>query len=116
MGGGSLSAKTSKNMGNMYTTWVRLALLGKNQSEIEYYFRNIDQKTMEKVKQRLRFTVLDNLTRSGLMRLINKTSDQDDLNIVEKKIITEIRYAGMEHDENLQLAIKEKFGVSLQYL
>ena len=109
----SVFSQTKQDPGNMYTTWVKLALVGKNQTEIEYYFKNIDEKTMGLIKKRIRFAVIDNLKRSGLHSLIRNSSDSDDLNVIVKKIITEIRYVGLEHDQDLRLSIKEEFGVRL---
>ena len=109
----SVFSQTKKDPGNMYTMWVKLALIGKNQTEIEYYFKNIDDKTMGLIKKRIRFAVIDNLKRSGLHSLIRNSSDSDDLNVIVKKIITEIRYVGLEHDQDLRLSIKEEFGVRL---
>ena len=109
----SVFSQTKKDPGNMYTMWVKLALVGKNQTEIEYYFKNIDEKTMGLIKKRIRFAVIDNLKRSGLHSLIRNSSDSDDLNVIVKKIITEIRYVGLEHDQDLRLSIKEEFGVRL---
>jgi len=106
-------SQTNKDPGNMYTIWVKLALIGKNQAEIEYYFKNIDEKTMGLIKKRIRFAVIDNLKRSGIRSLIRNSSDSDDLNVIVKKIITEIRYVGLEHDSDLKLSIKEEFGVTL---
>jgi hypothetical protein len=109
----SVFSQTKKDPGNMYTMWVKLALVGKNQTEIEYYFKNIDEKTIGLIKKRIRFAVIDNLKRSGLHSLIRNSSDSDDLNVIVKKIITEIRYVGLEHDQDLRLSIKEEFGVRL---
>lgn len=115
--GGDLYSQTArKNTGNMYTQWMKLALLGKNQAEIEYFFRNVDSTTLDQIKQRIRFAVIDNLKRSGIHSLINKRSDIDDINVLINKIVTEIRYVGMEHDEDLRMSIKEEFGILLENL
>ena len=106
-------SQSNKDPGNMYTIWMKLALIGKNQAEIEYYFKNIDEKTMDRVKKRIRFAVIDNLRRSGLHSLIRSSADSDDLNVIVNKIITEIRYVGLEHDQDLKLSIKEEFGVTI---
>ena len=108
---GNLTAQTKVRSGNMYTQWMKLALVGKNQAEIEYYFRNIDSTTLDQIKDRIRFAVLDNLRRSGIHELLRRGSDMDDFNVITKKILVEIRYVGMEHDEDLKLSIKEEFGV-----
>ncbi len=91
-------------------------LVGKNQAEIEYYFRNLDEKTIEQIKRRIRFAIIDNLIRSGIKGMIAKSSDADDVNVVIRKVITEIRYSGLEHDQDLRLSIKEEFGISLEKL
>lgn len=109
-------SQQKKDPGNLYTKWVTLALLGKNQAEIEYYFRNIDEPLMNKIKERIRFTVLDNLRRSGIRHMIQKSGDMDDIRVVLQKIIMEIRYIGLEHDQDLRLSIREEFGVLLETL
>ena len=117
LGGSVYSQTTTKTKSaNMYTQWIKMALLGKNQAEIEYFFRNSDSKTMETIKKRIRNAVLGNLKRSGIVSMINKRSDMDDINTVIQKIVVEIRYAGMEQDEDLKLSIKEEFGISLERL
>ncbi|MCP4295723.1 MAG: hypothetical protein GY786_08970 [Proteobacteria bacterium] len=108
--------KTVNNLGNLYTTWVKLALKGKNQAEIEFFFRGIQEKSILEIKNRLRSAVIDNLRRSGLTTMIQKSTDVDDFNTVVRKIITEIRYLGMEHDIDLKLTIKDEFGVVLERL
>ena len=110
------SAGEEANLGNLYTTWVKLALLGKNQAEIEFFFRGVREKNLMEVKDRLRSAVIDNLRRSGLSTMIQKSTDVDDFNTIVRKIITEIRYLGMEHDTDLKLTIKEEFGVILERL
>lgn len=106
-------SQPAKDSGNIYTKWITLALLGKNQAEIEYFFRNEKESSIQRVKERIRFAVLDNLRRAGIKTLIQKSSDADDFNVIITKILLEIRYAGMEHDEDLVLSIKEEFGVEL---
>ncbi|MDT8448143.1 MAG: hypothetical protein RRB13_14720 [bacterium] len=99
---------------NVYTTWVKLAMLGKNQAEIESYFlRKIGPEELELVKARIRNTVLDNLRRSGLEAKINASYDLDDLNVVVSRVLIEIRYVGLEHDDDLVQTIKEEFGITL---
>lgn len=109
-------SKEKSNISNLYTAWVKLALLGKNQAEIEYFFRNVDEESLGKIKERIRFAVLDNLRRSGIRSLIQKSTDADDWNVVIRKVITEIRYMGIEHDNDLKLSIKEEFGIVLESL
>lgn len=106
----------AKDGGNIYTKWITLALLGKNQSEIEFYFRNEKETTIERVKERIRFAVLENLRRSRIRTMISKMSDADDLNVIVNKILIEVRFAGMEHDRDLLLSIKEEFGLEIENL
>ena len=109
-------AQPVQDSGNIYTKWIKLALLGKNQSEIEYFFRNEKESSILQVKERIRFAVLENLRRSGLKSMIARISDADDFNVIINKILIEIRYAGMEHDRDLVLSIKEEFGVEIENL
>ena len=112
----TLYSQPTKDAGNVYTTWMKLALVGKNQAEIEFFFRNLDDKTINKIKKRIRFAIIDNLKRSGIKSMIAKSSDADDINVVIRKVITEIRYSGLEHDPDLRLSIKEEFGITLEKL
>ncbi|MBU3916817.1 hypothetical protein KKA14_14900 [bacterium] len=109
-------SQPTMDSGNIYTKWMKLALLGKNQAEIEYYFRNEKESSINRVKDRIRFSVLENLRRSGVKNMLQKVSDSDDFNVIIRKIVIEIRYAGMEHDEDLILSVKEQFGVELESL
>ncbi|NQU63910.1 MAG: hypothetical protein HQ517_06455 [SAR324 cluster bacterium] len=106
----------AKTSGNIYTKWITLALVGKNQAEIEFFFRNEKNQSIEQVKRRIRHAVVENLRRAGIRQLIEESADVDDLNVVIRKIIIEIRYAGMELDKDLRLSIKEEFGVQLERL
>ena len=99
---------------NMYNTWMKLALLGKNQAEIENYFSSTDPMMVEQIKERIRFAVLDTLSRAGIRNLIEKSTDRDDMNVIIRKVIVEIRYVGMEHDNDLRMTIKEEYGLSLE--
>ncbi len=111
-GASNIAPPKPKKDENRITTWMTLSLLGKNQAEIEYYFRKLDKRDLEDLKTRMRFTVMDNLRRSGITELRETASDADDLRVIRRKVITEIRYMGMEHDKDLQTTIKEEFGVS----
>jgi len=65
---------------------------------------------------RIRSAVIENLRRAGIRTLIGEATDADDLNVVIRKIIIEIRYVGLELDRDLRLSIKEEFGVELERL
>ena len=56
-------SKSVSNLGNLYTTWVRLALLGKNQAEIEFFFIGIQEKYILEIKNRKVFDGLQNIVR-----------------------------------------------------
>jgi hypothetical protein len=107
---------TARSTGNIYTNWIKLALVGKNQAEIEFFFRNEKEAAIDQVKERIRQAVLENLRRAGVKRLINESADVDDLNVIINKIIIEIRYAGLELDQDLRFSIKEEFDIELETL
>jgi hypothetical protein len=107
---------TAGSTGNIYTNWIKLALVGKNQAEIEFFFRNEKEAAIDQVKERIRQAVLENLRRAGVKRLINESADVDDLNVIINKIIIEIRYAGLELDQDLRFSIKEEFDIELETL
>ena len=115
---GTTTSSVTQNIdvGNVYAKWIRLSLSGKNQAEIEYFFRNLKEKDLNKVKNQLRVAILDKLKRSTLKQLIKYGQDLDDMNIIIKKIQTEIRYAGMELDEILKLDIKRYFNLDNSFL
>ena len=98
---------------SIFSIWVRLSLRGFNQEEIESLLQNLDRKSVESVKARLRRTVLGNLELKKISERIRKSRDKDDLNIIVTSIETEIRFAGMQNDKRLKLMIKDRFGVNI---
>ena len=98
---------------SLYSVWVRLSLRGLTQGEIESLMRNMDPKSIDQVKQRLRTTVISNLEFKRIRERFLSSRDSDDLAQVLVSIGTEIRFAGMENDEELRLMIKNRFGVQL---
>ena len=98
---------------SIFSIWVRLSLRGFNQEEIESLLQNLDRKSVESVKVRLRRTVLGNLELKKISERIRKSRDKDDLNIIVSSIETEIRFAGMQNDRRLKLMIKDRFGVNI---
>ena len=98
---------------SIFSIWVRLSLRGFNQEEIESLLQNLDRKSVESVKARLRRTVLGNLELKKISERIRKSRDKDDLNIIVSSIETEIRFAGMQNDRRLKLMIKDRFGVNI---
>ncbi len=101
---------------SVFSIWVRLSLRGYSQHEIESLLRNMDEKTIEGAKARLRRTVLANLQLKKIRAQIRKSRDKDDLNNVVSSIETEIRFAGMQDDSLLKLMIKDVYGIRLDRL
>jgi hypothetical protein len=98
---------------SLYSIWVRLSLRGLSQSEIESLMRNMDPKTIAQVKERLRNTVLSNLESKRVRQRYLSARDSDDLNSVFTSIETELRFAGLQNDEEIRLMIRDRFGVRL---
>jgi hypothetical protein len=106
-------AQTSPSAVSVFSIWVRLSLRGLSQEEIESVLRNMDPKTINEVKARLRRTVLANLQLKKVGEHIQLSRDSDDLSTVISSIETEIRFAGMQNDDRLKLEIKDRYGVRL---
>lgn len=101
---------------NTYEQWMDLSLKGKNQSEIEYFFRKIKPESLEKVKERLRKSVIYNLKIKNLEQKINHIYDLDDIYVLKNIINSEIRFVSLEMDETLKIKINEEFGFNLTNL
>ena len=101
------------NVTNVYTMWVKLSLRGHSQEEIESLLRNMDAKTIEEVKGRLRRTVMSNLEFKNVGSLYAMSRDYDDLTMVMQSVKTEIRFAGLETDDEIKHMIKNQFGIIL---
>lgn len=106
-------AQTSPSAVSIFSIWVRLSLRGLSQQEIESVLRNLDDKTLNDVRARLRRTVLANLQLKKVGEQIQRSRDSDDLNTVISSIETEIRFAGLQNDDLLKLAIKDRYGIRL---
>lgn len=98
---------------SVFSIWVRLSLRGFSQEEIESLLRNMDAKTIADVKARLRRTVMANLQLKKIGDQVRFSRDKDDLNNVVTSVETEIRFAGMQNDEQLKLMIKDRYGMRL---
>ncbi|NIV21029.1 MAG: hypothetical protein GWN54_10650, partial [Gammaproteobacteria bacterium] len=85
----------------MYSIWIRLSLRGLNQNEIESLMRNMAPETIAQVKARLRNTVLSNLQTKRIRERFRSSRDSDDLKNVLTSIETELRFAGLQNDEEL---------------
>jgi len=99
---------------NLYSIWLKLSLMGHNQSEIEGIITGITKKQLQHLKNRLRRDVLETLMQHNLHNEIELSRTEQDLVMIRDIIRTEIRFAGLENDTLLQRMIRHKFGISLQ--
>ncbi|MEE8435787.1 MAG: hypothetical protein V3S64_13470 [bacterium] len=101
---------------SLYSIWIRLSLRGMNQGEIESLMRNMAPKNIGEVKKRLRKTVISNLLAKKIPELFLASRDSDDLKSVLISIETELRFAGLQNDEDIKQIIKNKLGIPLNRL
>jgi len=111
-----LSWAQTNSVVSVYSIWVQFSLRGHSQGEIESLLRNMDPKTLEQVKDRLRQNVISNLRLKKIERQFQASRDTDDLNSVRESIATEIRFAGLQNDDELRFLIKEHFGIRFEKL
>ena len=102
------------NRGNLYSIWLKLSMMGHNQSEIEGILNGTTKQQLMRLKNRLRRDVLDTLMQQNLLSQIELSRTEQDLFMIRYKIRTEIRFAGLENDQLLQRMIRHKFGIALQ--
>lgn len=101
---------------SIYSIWIRLSLRGLDQNEIESLMRNMDPKSIEQVKERLRRTVISNLETKRVRQRFLASRDSDDLKSLYTAIDTELRFAGLQHDKEVKLMIRDRFGVPVKGL
>ena len=102
------------NGGNLYSIWLKLSMMGHNQSEIEGILNGTTKQQLMRLKNRLRRDVLDTLMHHNLLSQIELSRTEQDLFMIRDKIRTEIRFAGLENDQLLHRMIRHKFGIALQ--
>ena len=102
------------NRGNLYSIWLKLSMMGHNQSEIEGILNGTTKQQLMRLKNRLRRDVLDTLMHHNLLSQIELSRTEQDLFMIRYKIRTEIRFAGLENDQLLQRMIRHKFGIALK--
>ena len=102
------------NRRNLYSIWLKLSMMGHNQSEIEGILNGTTKQQLMRLKNRLRRDVLDTLMHHNLLSQIELSRTEQDLFMIRDKIRTEIRFAGLENDQLLQRMIRHKFGIALQ--
>ena len=99
---------------DLYSIWIKLSMMGHNQSEIEGILTGISQQQLQHLKNRLRRDVLNTLTHLNLSNEIELSRTEQDMVMIRDKIRTEIRFAGLENDLLLQRMIRHKFGIALE--
>ena len=100
--------------GNLYSIWLKLSLMGHNQSEIEAILNGVTPEQLNRIKNQLRRDVLNTLRRLNLHNEISMSTTEQELFTIREKIRTEIRFAGMENDSRLRRMIRHQFGIALQ--
>ena len=99
---------------NIFSQWVKLSLMGYNQSEIEATLNVYQTEEIQLVKRRLRRNVLNNLMGVNLKQDISLSTTQQELRYIRDKIRTEIRFAGLENDFLVRQMIRHQFGIAVQ--
>ena len=102
------------SQGNLYSIWLKLSLMGHNQSEIEAILNGVTPEQLNRIKNQLRRDVLNWLRRLNLHNEISMSTTEQELFTIREKIRTEIRFAGMENDSRLRRMIRHQFGIALQ--
>ena len=102
------------SQGNLYSIWLKLSLMGHNQSEIEAILNRVTPEQLNRIKNQLRRDVLNTLRRLNLHNEISMSTTEQELFTIREKIRTEIRFAGMENDSRLRRMIRHQFGITLQ--
>ena len=102
------------SQGNLYSIWLKLSLMGHNQSEIEAILSGVTPVQLNQIKNQLRRDVLNTLRRLNLHNEISMSTTEQELFTIREKIRTEIRFAGMENDSRLRRMIRHQFGIALQ--
>ena len=102
------------SQGNLYSIWLKLSLMGHNQSEIEAILNRVTPEQLYRIKNQLRRDVLNTLRRLNLHNEISMSTTEQELFTIREKIRTEIRFAGMENDTRLRRMIRHQFGITLQ--
>ena len=109
---GKQSPKESRE--DLYSIWIKLSMMGHNQSEIEGILTGISQQQLQHLKNSLRRDVLNTLIHLNLSNEIELSRTEQDMVMIRNKIRTEIRFAGLENDLLLQRMIRHKFGIALK--
>ena len=101
---------------NLFSLWIKMSLIGYSQSEIESALMGkVEPAQLKRVKHRLRINVINNLRNQNLRDDILNSSTVQDLRIIQEKVRTEVRFAGLENDSHLRMLIRRHFGVRVHY-
>ena len=101
------------NRGNLYSIWLKLSLMGYNQSEIEAVLTGILPEQLSFLKRQLRRDVINSLRRLNIKNEIDMITTEQELFNIREKIRTEIRFMGMENDIHLRRMIRHQFGIAI---
>lgn len=104
------------NVNHLFSIWAGLSLMGYSQSEIESLLENISPRVIQKVKHRLRLTVINKLNRLNVKADFERSTSRHDLRLAREKIRSEVRFAGLENDRHLRVMIRNRFGIPLSQI
>ncbi|MBL0691825.1 MAG: hypothetical protein JJV97_05790 [SAR324 cluster bacterium] len=96
---------------NLFTTWLRLSASGKNQAEIETHLSEVSPTLINRVKGKLRQTVL--LRLKGRLRSVNSRSSLALKKSFRNIVSATISYYGLELDSLLISQITDEFGIEI---
>ena len=71
--------------GNLYSIWLKLSLMGHNQSEIEAILNGVTPEQLNRIKNQLRRDVLNSLRRLNLQNEINMSTTEQELYTIREK-------------------------------
>ena len=111
---GGIAHDNINTPGSIFSQWVKLSLMGYNQSEIEATLIVYQTEEIQLVKRRLRRNVLNNLVGGNLKQDISLSTTEQELRYIRDKIRTEIRFAGLENDFLVRQMIRHQFGIAVQ--
>lgn len=98
---------------NLFSVWIRLSMIGYSQSEIESTLSYLPDNQLKQVKHLVRLNVIKTLKGMNLSGEIERSNHPQSLASIRRKILTEIRFAGLENDHYLRYMIQNYFGISV---
>ena len=73
------------SQGNLYSIWLKLSLMGHNQSEIEAILNGVTPEQLNRIKNQLRRDVLNTLRRLNLHNEISMSTTEQELFTIREK-------------------------------